>query len=178
MKLQFFQVAQLPELTSWFPDERSCQTWGGPEFRFPFTEVTFREDAKLDSLPSWALVQDDGAFVGFGQYYLRAGRCHLGRLAIAPILRGRGLGSTLVHELCQRGKAELGVESFSLFVLSSNESALGLYRRLGFSVVPYPEPLPGVEGCMYMVASHVKHGGHACCCPTEAQAAGHCFPPG
>ena len=143
---------------SWFPDERSCRTWGGPEFRFPFTEGTFAEDAKLTSLPTWALVQGAGAFVGFGQFYLRAGRCHLGRLAIAPALRGRGLGSRLVHELCQRGKADLGVESFSLFVLPGNERALRLYQRLGFTAVPYPEPLPGLKATIYMVALHLEPG--------------------
>jgi ribosomal protein S18 acetylase RimI-like enzyme len=141
---------------SWFPDKRACQTWGGAEFRFPFTEASFSEDAKLNSLPTWALVQEDGTFVGFGQYYLRAGRCHLARLAIAPPLRGRGLGSTLVHELCQRGKAELGADSFSLFVLPGNERALRLYQRLGFSAVGYPEPLPELEDCIYMLASHLE----------------------
>lgn len=152
MRLQFFDVSQLPELMSWFPDRRSCETWGGPHFRFPFTDASFREDAKLDSLPSWALVPESGALAGFGQYYQRLGRCHLGRLAIAPHLRGGGLGSRLIHELSERGKTELGVESLSLFVHPDNERALRLYERLGFSVVQYPEPLSGLDGCTYMVA--------------------------
>lgn len=158
VKLQSFDGRQLPELMSWFPDLRSCRTWGGPDFRFPFTEASFREDAKLDSLRSWALLDEVGALAGFGQFYLRAGRCHLGRLAIAPALRGRGLGSTLVHELGQRGKSELGVDSFSLFVLPGNERALRLYQRLGFSAAQYPEPLPAFEGCIYMVASRLEPG--------------------
>lgn len=158
VKLQPFEGSQLPELMSWFPDLRSCQTWGGPEFRCPFTETTFREDAMLDRLRSWALLDEVGALAGFGQFYLRAGRCHLGRLAIAPALRSRGLGSTLVNQLGQRGKSELGVDSFSLFVLPGNERALRLYRRLGFAAVQYPEPLPGFEGCIYMVASRLEPG--------------------
>ena len=158
MRLQSFEDSQLSELMSWFPDRYSCQTWGGPEFRFPFTEATFREDAKLNSLPTYALVEE-GTLVGFGQYYLRLGRCHLGRLGIAPALRGRGLGSSLVQELCLTGKAQLGVDSFSLFVLPSNERALRLYQRLGFSPASYPEPSPGLEGAMYMVASRLELGG-------------------
>ncbi len=55
---------------TWFPDRSSCQTWGGPEFRLPFTEASFREDAKLQQLPSFGLM-DEGDFVGFGQYYRR-----------------------------------------------------------------------------------------------------------
>jgi len=155
VRLQPFEVNQLAELMSWFPDRHSCQTWGGPQFRFPFTEATFREDAMLDSLPTHALVEA-GALVGFGQYYQRVGRCHLARLAVALALRGRGLGCRLVQELCRKGKAELGVESFSLFVLPDNDRALRLYQRLGFLAVRYPEPAPEFEGCIYMVASHLK----------------------
>lgn len=114
----------------------------------------------LNSLRTWALVPNSGALVGFGQYYQRVGRCHLGRLAIAPHMRGRGFGSSLIHQLCERGKSELGVESFSLFVHPANERALRLYRRLGFSIEQYPEHLPGLEGCIYMVAP----GHHATGC--------------
>jgi ribosomal protein S18 acetylase RimI-like enzyme len=154
VKLTFFEDARLPELMSWFPDEASCHTWGGPEFRFPFTAATFREDAKLASLATRTLVADDGTLAGFGQFYLRVGRCHLGRLAIAPDARGRGLGATLVRELCRQGSIALGVESFSLFVVPGNDRALQLYRRLGFSPVPYPEPTPALDPYIYMVATH------------------------
>jgi len=152
VNLTLFDDAHLPELMSWFPDELSCHTWGGPEFRFPFTEATFREDARLASLSTWALVGDDGTLAGFGQFYLRVGRCHLGRLAIAPDARGRGLGATLVRGLCRHGGAALGVGTFSLFVVPGNERALRLYRRLGFSPAPYPEPDPALDPYIYMVA--------------------------
>lgn len=154
-RLQPFHDSRLPELMSWFPDQASCRTWGGPEFRHPFTATTFREDARVGTLASWALFTGDDVFAGFGQYYLRAGRCHLARLAIAPGFRGRGLGSTLVRELCRRGSAELGVGSYSLFVLPGNDGALRLYQRLGFTTAPCPEPAAGLEEMMYLVASHL-----------------------
>jgi len=140
---------------SWFPDRISCHTWGGSEFRFPFTEATFREDAKVESLPTWSLITGDDALAGFGQFYRRVGRCHLGRLAIAPGARGQGLGTTLIRELCGRGGAALGVSSFSLFVIPENTGALQLYLRLGFSPVPYPEPTPALVGYIYMVAERL-----------------------
>lgn len=153
MKLTPFEDAHLPELMSWFPDKLSCHTWGGIEFRFPFTQASFREDARLGSLPTWALVRDDGSLAGFGQFYLRVGRCHLGRLAIAPGSRGQGFGTMLVRELCRRGGATFGTRSCSLFVVPENLRALRLYRRLGFSPVPYPEPTPALSEYIYMVAS-------------------------
>jgi predicted GNAT superfamily acetyltransferase len=152
LSLQPFSESQLAELMTWFPDRTSCQTWGGPGFRHPFTAETFRDDARLDSLPSWAMITPDGTLAAFGQYYPRLGRCHLSRLAVAPALRGHGIGTSLVRELCRQGGAELGVGSYSLFVLPGNEPAERLYRRLGFSAVPYPEPEPQFEACTYMVA--------------------------
>ena len=159
LTLQTFQASKLRDLMSWFPDRISCQTWGGLQFRYPFTEHTFRQDAKLQELASWAMVSDDGTFCAFGQYYARLGRCHLGRLAVAPRLRGRGIGSTLVRELAQRGLNDLGVDSCSLFVLPGNERAARLYSRLGFNAQPYPEPGPLVDVCIYMVAPGLAFGG-------------------
>ncbi|MGH8222403.1 MAG: GNAT family N-acetyltransferase [Woeseiaceae bacterium] len=138
---------------TWFPDRKACLTWGGSQFRFPFTEATFREDAKLNSLPTRVLVRDDGELVAFGQYYLRVGRCHLGRLSVSPALRGQGLGSALIRELSRQGRADLGVHSLSLFVHPDNRQALKLYLRLRFSEVPYPEPSLATDAYIYMVAA-------------------------
>jgi ribosomal protein S18 acetylase RimI-like enzyme len=154
-RLQAFSEGWLPELMSWWEDADACRVWGGPSFRFPFTRDTFRADARLDSLATFALATDEATLLGFGQYYLRAGRCHLGRLAIAPAQRGRGLGGSLVRELCRTGSADLGVETYSLFVLPGNERAIRLYERLGFAPARYPEPEPIFDDCVYMVASRV-----------------------
>ncbi|MDH5254918.1 MAG: GNAT family N-acetyltransferase, partial [Gammaproteobacteria bacterium] len=107
---------------------------------------------RLDSLPCWTMITPDGTLAAFGQYYRRLDRCHLSRLAVAPALRGQGIGTRLVRELRRLGGAELGVASYSLFVLPGNEPAVRLYRRLGFSAVPYPEPEPQFAACTYMVA--------------------------
>ena len=155
-RLQAFSEAWLPELMSWFEDADACRVWGGPSFRFPFTRETFRADARLDSLATFALTTNAAMLLGFGQYYLRAGRCHLGRLAIAPAHRGRGLGSTLVRELCRIGSEDLGVETYSLFVLPGNERAIRLYERLGFAPARYPEPDPMFDDCVYMVAAPLR----------------------
>lgn len=137
---------------TWFADITSLRTWGGPEFRFPFTDASFREDATLMSLPTWSLVRDEGTLAAFGQCYLRAGRCHFGRLAVSPGLRGRGYGTTLIGELARWGTAEFGTTSMSLFVIASNPRAIALYRRLGFSETPYPEPSPATDSFIYMTA--------------------------
>jgi ribosomal protein S18 acetylase RimI-like enzyme len=163
VNVQRFDDRWLPDLMSWFPDAHSCGSWAGPQFRFPFSDATFREDARVDRLSSWALQAADGGLGAFGQYYLRLGRCHLARLVVAPSLRGRGIGGVLVRELCDRGREELGTESFSLFVLAGNASARQLYRRLGFAEMPYPEPASMLEGSLYMVATLDQLTRHGTC---------------
>ncbi|HQR23711.1 MAG TPA: GNAT family N-acetyltransferase [Steroidobacteraceae bacterium] len=156
MNFQPFDLAQQPDLMRWFPDAVSVRTWGGPGFRHPFDERTFREDAKFDRLSSWALVATEGSLAAFGQYYLKLGRCHLARLAVSPSLRGRGVGRRLVHELGRVGAAALGASAYSLFVYEGNATALRLYRSLGFAEAPYPERSPEHDGILFMVATTIR----------------------
>jgi ribosomal protein S18 acetylase RimI-like enzyme len=103
--------------------------------------------------PVSTLIGSDGELLGFGQYYLRVGRCHLARLAISPIHRGRALGVILIRELCRRGCDEMRVDHCSLFVDPGNAPAIHLYKRLGFTPMAYPEMAPQFAACTYMVAS-------------------------
>jgi ribosomal protein S18 acetylase RimI-like enzyme len=155
MKFQPFNQAHLPELMSWFRTADELRTWGDPPFRFPFTDATFREDANFASLPTWSLVED-GRLAAFGQCYLRVGRCHFGRVAVSPKFRSRGHGTMLIREMASWGSAEFSVGEYSLFVIASNLRAIALYRRLGFSEMPYPEPSPELETFIYMVATRLS----------------------
>ena len=141
------RVGQLAELRSWFEDSEAARRWGGPGLRFPMTEASFRQDLQWGVIPSWSLVAR-GVLLGFGQYYLRNGRCHLARLVVAPGQRSRGLGRRLVEELLRTGMTELGVSESSLFVMQDNEPAIRCYRSLGFEprdLPPGEEAMPGVD---------------------------------
>ena len=150
MKLVSTTKSHFRELMHWFPDRRSCAVWASPAFPYPFTETTFLEHVRPD-LPSFSLLGDDRELLGFGQYYLRVGRCHLARLVISPAHRGQGLGAYLVRGLCQHGCRRLRVGECSLFVLPDNSPALKLYRRLGFVEATYPGETP--PDSVYMVAA-------------------------
>lgn len=150
MELVATTQEQFRQLMRWIPDRRSCEFWASPAFPYPFTEATFMEHVRPD-LPSFSLMGDDEELLGFGQYYLRAGRCHLARLVISPFRRGQGLGAFLVRGLCRCGGQELGVQECSLFVLPDNAPAQRLYRRLGFAEATYPGETPPYG--IYMVAA-------------------------
>lgn len=142
-------AAHLRSMTAWFPDRRSLRAWGGPAFRHPFTEATFLEDARFEDLTSRALLGADGAVLAFGQVYDRLGRCHLGRLGVAPDRRGRGLGTALIRGLVAEGLEALETDECSLFVVPGNPAAR-LYARLGFREAVYPGP--GFEAYTFMTA--------------------------
>ncbi|MGH8204193.1 MAG: GNAT family N-acetyltransferase [Steroidobacteraceae bacterium] len=155
MNFRRFDPAQLPELMAWFPDAEQLRIWGGPEYRFPFTPESFREDSKIDEIDSWSLVDDDAKLAAFGQCYLRAGRCHFGRIAVSPNERGRGLGTELIRDMADWGQKQFGGRELSLFVLRTNENARRLYRRLGFREVPYPDPA-FMPDARYMIATSLQ----------------------
>jgi ribosomal protein S18 acetylase RimI-like enzyme len=150
MKLYDVTDHHLLEIMSWFDDEQSLFTWSGPNFRYPYDLTSFREDLKLSELNSFVLRDDKLTTLAFGQYYLRLGRCHLGRLVVNPNCRGQGIAKQLMNKLFQAGSRDLGVNEGSLFVLEHNKSAIKSYQSFGFLFMSYPNDLP-IENCLYMI---------------------------
>ncbi len=135
--------------------------WGGPGMSFRGREPkglnsqsqvsrlrTFAAELKLNELASFALANQHD-LIGFGQYYARLERCHLGRLAINPTYRGQRMIDVLIELLVADATAKLGYNQASLFVLETNTSAIKSYLRCGFEFRAYPEEI-GLEGCLYM----------------------------
>lgn len=140
----------LTELMSWFSSEEELSLWSGPNFSFPFDLNSFKYDLKIDTLASFSLLSAQSELLGFGQYYLRLGKCHLGRLVIKPSSRGQGIAAHLIQQLSVRGKADLNTNSCSLFVLAHNDRAIKSYKKLGFTMACYPEEIT-LQNCLYMV---------------------------
>jgi ribosomal protein S18 acetylase RimI-like enzyme len=138
-------------LARWFPDEQSVRQWGGPRFRHPFTELTFREDMRWGKMPAYSLLDGENGMIGFGQYYEKAGRCHLARLVIDPERRGSGAGRFFVRGLMQIGMSDLGCDECSLFVMNWNRLAIRCYTAVGFVKAPYPEREPVLEDIDFML---------------------------
>ncbi|CAH9053703.1 hypothetical protein PSECIP111951_02422 [Pseudoalteromonas holothuriae] len=144
--------SEILELMTWFDSEQTLSEWSGPGFRYPFNLQTFKADLQLNELQCCALVDDNNELLAFGQYYLRLGRCHLARLVVSPLQRGKGLAKSLMLELCKRGLQSLKVRESSLFVYEYNQSAIKAYEKFGFVITPYPEEM-ALDGCVYMVKS-------------------------
>lgn len=151
MKLIPSTKEHLHKMMGWFPDKDSCCSWGGPDFRFPFSEKTFIEDAHLKEIPSYSMLSENSEVVAFGQYYQRENRCHLSRLVVSPSHRNQGIGSKLIKTISQIGCEKLSKSECSLFVLKHNKKALRVYQNIGFEESIYPGQKTGLENCLYMV---------------------------
>jgi GNAT superfamily N-acetyltransferase len=79
------------------------------------------------------IVTVDGQDAGSLTVHYRPTEIYLGRIQLLPAVQGRGVGSRLIEALLAEA-AERGQEVV-LEVLSVNERAYALYRRLGFREV-------------------------------------------
>ena len=148
--LQPATAIEIDQLMSWFSDKHTVVEWGGPEFRYPYTRVTFHEDVCWRKVASYILHDSSGHLVAFGQFYNRIGRIHLARLVVHPAARGRGIGKMLIDELMTAARRLLSFAEFSLFVNRNNLIALQCYESMGFVVRNYPDAMPVEDNCLYM----------------------------
>jgi ribosomal protein S18 acetylase RimI-like enzyme len=143
----------LLQVKSWFSTAAEIFTWGGPNMTYPMSDEDFLHLIKGKHLHSYSLLDTTQQVLAFGQFYDRLGRNHLGRLAVAPTHRGKGLSKKLIEGLLTKAqKVRPSVEA-SLFVFTDNQVAYQCYQSLGFKEVPYPlHPFPGnMQNCVYMV---------------------------
>lgn len=139
------------DMMSWFTSEEQAKGWGGPNVRFPFDRETFDEDVAWRELASFVMVAaSQDSMLAFGQFYDKLGRLHLARLAVAPALRGRGLGGELIRCLIEHGRLSMGPVECSLWVATHNTSAYRCYRKEGFADAARPEG-EALEGARFMV---------------------------
>lgn len=143
--------ADFDEIMAWFQDAAAVDTWSGPNFRYPFTGRTFREDCRIDLMTSYVLRAADGRLTAFGQSYERDGRGHLARLVVNPALRRRGAGRQLVSMIIAELAASHDYAEYSLFVYRDNLPAYQCYCSLGFVVVDYPDDAPMPDKCFFLI---------------------------
>jgi ribosomal protein S18 acetylase RimI-like enzyme len=88
------------------------------------SNVTF-----VDEHPSYRLC-------GFISIQVRADVLFIDLLAVDPIVRGRGIGKSLMLT-SQRYGQRTGCRESRLFVDQSNQHALGFYRAMGYGFLDY-----------------------------------------
>jgi [ribosomal protein S18]-alanine N-acetyltransferase len=135
-RLRAPEPADYDAIAQWLPDAQATLRWAGPLVRWPFTGSTLPVQLAAPRATSRVLATPDDPPLGFGQYWPRDdGAVHLGRLLVAPGLRGRGFGRLLIDQLIAELRAVHGPVPVTLRVYRDNARALALYTQRGFIVV-------------------------------------------
>lgn len=100
-------------------------------FSDPWSEKSVASELS-NPLSLWLVAMEGERLAGYVGSQSVEGEADMMNVAVHPDFRRRGVGKALVNALVA-ALAEKGVHSLTLEVRVSNESAIGLYKKLGFS---------------------------------------------
>lgn len=116
----------------WFPTRRDAVLWAGPDVPDPVDGMWLARDVARRA--HYVLTSPEGSLAGmFGVvFHLSERRAHLIRFALAPALRGRGLGELLARAAIEVASSQGAAERLTLAVYAHNAPARRTYERAGF----------------------------------------------
>ena len=133
-----FQKRDISELFAWFKTEEQALLWAGAALNWPLQRRAFTELLKQDGHHSpyrevWA-VDRAGEMIGHFQivFNRRLQTAGLGRIALAPHVRGEGLSGSLMALILDHAFSPSWVHRVELNVFSQNARAISAYERVGF----------------------------------------------
>lgn len=137
-QLRKFTKKDIAPLFEWFRSERDVLQWAGAALSWPLQRREFIDLIKLHSGAApirevWAVMLDGDMAAHFQiSYNRRLNTAGLGRIAIAPLFRGRSLAAELMDLILDQAFSRAWVHRVDLMVYSHNEAALQAYQRAGF----------------------------------------------
>jgi RimJ/RimL family protein N-acetyltransferase len=143
LHLRRIQPPDLPALMSWLRTREEMVQWSGPwNFEFPLDErqlakffLTQTLDDEIHRAEYVAVDEGSGETVGqigFSRIWLRTAAAHVGPVIVAPGLRGRGIGLSMVREILRVGFDELALHRIELVVFDFNRPAIACCEKAGF----------------------------------------------
>lgn len=100
-------------------------------FSDPWSKRSFEEMLAQETVHGFAVDDQDGQLVGYGVCSVVADQGEILNLAVEPRARGRGVGTALIAVMLDWLRAR-GSSRVFLEVRSSNQAAIGVYRKAGF----------------------------------------------
>ena len=102
------------------------ETFSMPWSPESFLQMITKEDTR------YYVAEEDGHLLGGCGLWMVAGEGTTTNVAVVPRARRRGVGTGLLNYLMMEGDRE-GVTAYTLEVRVSNEAAIRMYEKLGFS---------------------------------------------
>ena len=103
-------------------------------FTSPWSAETFASLLDRSGLELLVLEDEREGVIGYAVLWCILDQGELANVAVAPRLRGRGLGAHLLSRVLEVAR-ERGIRTVFLEVRATNRQALELYRRFGFTDV-------------------------------------------
>ena len=135
MKIHFEKGLQLENarlISQWSNTlgESFQKQWMGPKISYPLIAQSLQ---KLEGIFSIFAGEE---FVGIIQKIkLEDNNLHIGRFLIDPQKQGKGIGRKVCQDFVQEMFENEEIESISLTVFESNQTAKNLYQKEGFEIV-------------------------------------------
>lgn len=148
--LQAASVSHTRDLFEWFREPEAFTTWAGPRLEYPSTPEELHLNLSKQGFQYFALCDSGENVVAVGQLQLLPKALHLGRLAVHPSYRGKGLSYKLLNHLIYKASSLANFTEISLFVYESNDVAIKSYKKFGFTSAPWPRHVRKVQSCLYM----------------------------
>jgi len=104
-------------------------------FAIPWSEQSLRSDLENPSVAHfWVADSTTAGIIGYIACYRAADTVQINNLAVLPDFRRQGIGEHLLSALLEWAQASQ-ITTVDLEVRCSNESAIGLYQKMGFAKV-------------------------------------------
>jgi RimJ/RimL family protein N-acetyltransferase len=133
-----FSPAHFSILSGWFTTEAELVQWGGPKLIFPLDDAQMLAmlDEGKTTPPArlcW-MAEQDNVYIGHAQlaFDWKNGNATLGRVGIAPSVRGQGLAEPMLRLVLAQAFAFSTIMRVELNVFTFNTPAIRTYQRLGF----------------------------------------------
>ena len=101
-------------------------------FSVPWSRESMEKELIGNDQAHYLVVEIDEKVVGYAGFWQVLDEGHIMNIAVAPEVRGQGLGEELMRAMLQQG-AQLGIIYWTLEVRVSNVAAIKLYEKVGFT---------------------------------------------
>lgn len=141
IELKPFELKDWQYLKKWISNESELIQFAGPIFSFPINEEQIKSYLSDSTRIVFKVETVDGKTIGMSEIMIENN--HVVKLARILIgdksMRGKGIGTELIHELTEYSFNKLKANKVILNVYSWNTGAIKCYQKVGFSQTDKPK---------------------------------------
>lgn len=127
-------------------------------FATPWSREVILRDLTINACARHVAVREDGRVIAYAGVWFILDEGHITNIAVRSDRRGQGYGEMVTRAMIQLA-ADSGMSWMTLEVRRSNEAAIHLYHKLGFTDVGFRKRYyENREDALIMVLEHLPEG--------------------